>query len=103
MALLRLPQGITRDQIDGNTKLLLYPGEIEAVQQYIWPDYANGIRHVSILAIFDRDELLDTVDQAGQVQVDVVGQLKTGQYFFGKDTIRIINRYRWPWPGGNRK
>jgi hypothetical protein len=99
-ALLHLPQGITKDQIDGNTKLLLYPGEIEAVQQYIWPYCAKGVRHVSILAIFDTDELLDTVEQPGQVQLDVVGRLKTGQYFFGRDTTRIINRHHWSWPGG---
>jgi hypothetical protein len=74
-AMLCLPQGITRDQIDRNSKLLLYPGEIEAVQQYIWPYCANGVRHVSIFAIFDRDELLDAVEQPGRVKLDVVGQL----------------------------
>jgi hypothetical protein len=103
LAMLQLPQGITRDQIDRNSKLLLYPGEIEAVQQYIWPYYANGVRHVSIFAIFDRNELLDTVEQPRRVQLDVVGQLKTGQYFFGQDNIRIINPYHRPWLDGTKK
>jgi hypothetical protein len=103
MAFLRLPQGITRDQINGNTKLLLYPGEIEAVEQYIWPYFVKGVRHISILAIFDTDELLDAVEQPGRVQLDVVGQLKTGQYFFGQDNIRIINPYHRPWLDGTKK
>jgi hypothetical protein len=102
MSMLRLPAGITKDQIDSSQKLLLYPGEIEAVQQYILPYCANGPKCVSIFAFFDKDELLDAVDQAGQVQLDVVGQLKTGQYFYGSDTVRIINLPRQPpdWPRG---
>ena len=103
LALLHLPQGITRDQIDINSKLLLYPGQIEAVQQYIWPHRAHGVRHVSIFAFFDRDELLNAIEQPGRVQLDVVGQLKTGRYFFGQDTIRIMNRSHWPWPDGTKK
>jgi uncharacterized membrane protein len=102
MSILRLPAGITKDQIDSSQKLLLYPGEIEAVQQYILPYCANGLKGVSIFAFFDKDELLDAVDQTGQVQLDVVGQLKTGQYFYGSDTVRIINLPRRPpcWPRG---
>ena len=30
MAMMRLPKGITKDQIDSNEPILLYPGEIEA-------------------------------------------------------------------------
>ena len=42
MTILRLPAGITKDQIDNNSTLLLYPGQIEASQQYILPYCAYG-------------------------------------------------------------
>jgi hypothetical protein len=56
--------------------------------------------------LFDKDELMDAIPNNGQVKLAVVGQLKTGQYFFGTDNIKVIapgNRprhkswcdYRW--------
>jgi hypothetical protein len=96
MATIRLPEGITKDQIDSNSVLLLYPGEVEAVSQCILPYWANGTRRVSIFAFFDRDEILEAIGGNGPAQVYVVGQLKTGQYFYGSDTMRIINPGRRP-------
>ena len=85
MAILRLPEGITKDQIDNNSMLLLYPGEVEAMRQFI-----NGGSRVCIFAFFNRDEILEEIGGIGPVKVYVVGQLKTGQYFYGSDTMRII-------------
>ncbi len=87
MAMLRLPEGITKDQIDSNSALLFYPGEAESYRQMIFGDGS-----VRILAYFDRDEILDSISEMGPVEVYVVGQLKTGQYFYGSDTIRIIHQ-----------
>jgi hypothetical protein len=84
--MLRLPEDITKDQIDNNSTLLLYPGEVEYVRQSI-----NGGRSVCIFAFFDSDEILEAIGGIGPAQIYVVGQLKTGQYFYGSDTIRIIN------------
>ena len=86
MAMLRLPEGITKDQID-STALLLYLGETESYRQIIFGDSS-----VRILAFFDRDEVLNSIGEMSPVEVYVVGQLKTGQYFYGSDTIRIIEK-----------
>jgi hypothetical protein len=91
MTTLCLPEGITRDQIDNNSMLLLYPGEVEAQRQFV-----TGIRRVCIFAVFDRDEILEAIGGAGSIEVYVVGQLKTGQYFYGSDTMRIIGPGCWP-------
>ena len=98
LAILRLPAGIRKQDIDSNSNVLLYPGEIEAISQFILPHNANGSRRVCIFAFFDRDEILEAIGSNGPVQVYVVGQLKTGQYFYGSDTVRIINPARKP-PG----
>ncbi len=50
MAWLRLPQGITKDDIDSNTPLLLYPGEIEPTRQYIFQRGRRGLKRTSIIA-----------------------------------------------------
>ena len=92
MAWLRLPKGVTKDQIDSNTPLLLYPGEIEPTRQYIFQRGHRGPKRVSIIAYFDKSDLMDAVSNNGRAELKIVGQLKTGQYFYGTDTVRIINR-----------
>jgi len=88
LALLRLPEGITTDQIDSNEPLLLYPGGIEAIRQRVTESRSRG---VSIFALFDKAELMDAVSDNGSVELRVGGQLKTSQYFCGTDTVRIIS------------
>ncbi len=88
LVLLRLPEGVTRDQIDSNEPLLLYPGGIEAMSQRVIESRRQG---VSIFALFDKAKLMDAVSDNGKVELQVVGNLKTGQYFYGTDTVRIIS------------
>jgi hypothetical protein len=98
-AMLRLPKGITRDQIDTNEPILLYPGQIEADWKWIsrYFDYKCRCWNTTIFASFDKDELMDAIPNNGQVELVVVGQLKTGQYFFGSDTVSVICPGHWPW------
>ena len=91
MAWLSLPAGITRDDIDSNVPLTLYPGDIEASRQFIFENKRRDRTNTSILAFFNKQDLMDAVPDNGQVQLEVVGQLVTGRYFFGQRTIRIIN------------
>ncbi|MCJ7730128.1 MAG: hypothetical protein MUO27_09670, partial [Sedimentisphaerales bacterium] len=73
--------------------ILLYPGEIEA--DWVW--ISRGIDwRTTIFASFDKDELMDAIDGTGRFDLAVVGQLKTGQYFFGTDTIKVICPSKWP-------
>jgi hypothetical protein len=103
LAMLRLPAGITRKQINPRQKLLLYPGEIESSFQLVLPCGRRDAERLYIIAYFDKSELMDAVGKSGKAQLDVVGQLKTGQYFYGSDTVWIINppprRPNWYWWG----
>ena len=91
-AMLRTSDGVTQDQIDPNQTLLLHPGSIEPIHQRINLSGSGSSQRASILALFKKDELMDVVDNDGRVELKVVGRLKTGQYFYGTDTVRIINR-----------
>jgi hypothetical protein len=92
IATLRLPKGITIDQIDTNQPILLYPGQIEADKVLIMRGCVT-----TIFSSFDKDELMDAIDNYGQIELAVVGQLKTGQYFYGTDEISVICPGNWPW------
>jgi hypothetical protein len=98
MAMMRLPKGVTKDQIDTDQPILLYPGEIEATSLLI--NLGGRINQgTTILASFDKNALIDAIDSNGLVELVVVGQLKTGQYFYGTDDVRVIcpgNRPRHP-------
>jgi hypothetical protein len=95
MAIMRLPKGVTRDQIDSNQSLLLYPGEIKADKLLIMRGCVT-----TIFASFDKNKLMAAVDTNGTFELAVVGQLKTGQYFYGTACLRVIcpgNSNHKPW------
>lgn len=88
LAILRLPAGIGKDHIDANQPLLLYPPHISSGTQYISKFGRNGI-HAAILAFFGKADITTAVTDDGPVAFDLVGKLRTGQYFFGSDTVTI--------------
>jgi hypothetical protein len=99
-AMLRLPKGITIGQIDTNAPIVLYPGQIKADWKWInrYFDYKCRAWSAIIFASFDKNELMSAIDDDGLIEVAVVGQLKTGQYFYGSDTINVIHRgHPWIW------
>jgi hypothetical protein len=103
MAIIQLPAGVSKNQIYANEKLICYPGEIKASRQFVmsYKD-CKRIERVIIWAYFDSNSLTDAVTKTGWVNLDVVGQLKTGQYFSGSDKVWVIKPPRkpvWRWPG----
>ncbi|MFC1795083.1 hypothetical protein ACFL3Q_16040 [Planctomycetota bacterium] len=93
VVLLRLPEGIRRDQVDMDQPLEIYPiypiGGIEATHQYAIQWRKRRTVRTSILAFFDKSELMDIIVDDDQVELPVVGQLYSGQYFYGTDTVSI--------------
>lgn len=95
-AMVRLPEGITKDDIDSEQTLVLYADgydvEIEASCQQIIEWCINGTVRTTIIASFDKASLTDVVPD-GEVELEVVGGL-TDQDFYGIDTVRIVS---WSW------
>jgi predicted outer membrane repeat protein len=90
LALVTLPKGIAKEQIDRNRPLLLYPGGIESSRQFVIGHFAG----VTIFSSFDKSKLTRAVPENGRVLLTVQGQLRTGQHFCGSDMVTIIG---WPW------
>jgi hypothetical protein len=95
LAFIRLPEGITKNDIDSNEPLTLYPGGIETSWQWVIPcgDGKHKQKLVGILAFFNKDAILDATPDNGRVELQVVGRLNCGQYFYGCDTVKIIGRH----------
>ena len=94
LAWMRLPEGVEKEQIS-DEPILLYPGEIEAVNQYVIEHGRRGHKRTSVLAFFKKAELMDAVVDNGEVEVEAVGSLTSGRYFYGSDTVLIkARRYR---------
>ncbi|MHC4791262.1 MAG: right-handed parallel beta-helix repeat-containing protein [Planctomycetota bacterium] len=101
LAWLRLPEGITKDQIDTGSPLVLYPGNIQAIRQYVFQNRRREVQ-CSIFAFFNKKELINAVDDNGRVQLHVLGHFANpGQYFYGSDTIKIITKH--PHPGNLKR
>ncbi|MCX5637717.1 MAG: hypothetical protein NTX52_08510, partial [Planctomycetota bacterium] len=91
MTILYLPPEVTEDQVDAERPLLLHPGSIEALGQYIYQTDRMGTIVTTIFAVFDKARLLGAVPENGTIELTVAGRLKTGRIFCGSDTVMIID------------
>ena len=93
---MHLPADITVEMFDSQQKLMLYPGGVEAFSQRVFRPRGPGSRGrgITILAFFDKGDVLDAIDDNGKVDIDIVGKFKSGQFIYGTDNIRIIQPRR---------
>ena len=91
LAILELPYGFGKDDI-GDELLILSPGSIEANRQFVFGTDTRS----KIIALFDTAKLLDAVpDYYGEVELKVIGQLKSGRSFSGAALV-TITRFTGP-------
>lgn len=95
IAWMYLPDEVSKDQIDTDTPLTLYPGGIEAQYQYVFENHGQSNKRTRVLAFFNSRQFLDAVDTNGLVKLKTIGFLKEpGQYFTGSDFIIIVNPHK---------
>lgn len=85
-AVLILPPGIARDDVK-DVLPALYSGQakVSAKRQLV---YGTASR-AKVIALFDKNELLNAIPGYGQMTWKVIGKLKTGRSFFGEATVLI--------------
>ena len=86
MALLALPSGIKKADVNTASRLTLYPGGVAATGQVTFLWFGKS---TVMVAVFDKSELLTAVLANGSVELQVLGQLKDKQYFWGPYTVTI--------------
>jgi hypothetical protein len=90
LAVVQLPAGFDGDDIDGS--FLLYPGGIE-------PSFSRLMTvggSQKLFMVFDKSLLLAAVGANGAVELEIEGQLISGQCLYGSDRIKINRRGRGP-------
>lgn len=90
LALITLPE-TSGDEVDDDQPLLMYPGAIEATHQYVFEYSQQETINTGIFAFFSKEELTDAVPDNVEVRLHVVGQMKTGQYFYGTYLVRLTD------------
>ncbi len=87
LARIRLPAGFTRADAESDEPLLMLPSGAQATRIWILED-AN---QVSLFGFFDKTALAG-VAHNGPVQLTVVGKLRSGQMFYGRDTVQVMEK-----------
>jgi hypothetical protein len=91
MFVVQLPELIHKDDVDVHTKLIIFPGAIEAAEQHLIPPGSEAQSNARIHAFFDKAELLEAMPDNGDVEFTAIGRFVSGKYFYGIGTVRIIN------------
>jgi hypothetical protein len=94
MAWVHLPEGVSKEQVDEDEGVLLYPGGVEPVKQYVFEHGKKGDKRVSIFILYDKAELLAVVPDNGLIDVQIIGSLNNGRYFYGSSFLTIVGRRR---------
>ena len=100
MAWVHLPRDISKEQVDEDWLVLLYYPDatepIEPTRQYVLQHGRGRGKSTYVLAYYDKAELMEAVGENRTVELEVMGRLKSGQYFRGCDSVRINGRRgRW--------
>lgn len=94
-----LPEGIEPSDV-GYDMPILYIDDIEAIEavdQYVDTEICSG---TSVVAAFDKKDILNAAPHYGEVTLKVVGKLKSGETFYAETTAYLteVGPFIWRWP-----
>jgi hypothetical protein len=89
-ALISMPAGIRKTDIDMSQLLEFYPGNVMARRQFAFElNRSNGVI-TYVLGLFDKASCLRHL-QNDRNNIEVVGKMTSGQYFYGSSVIRVLS------------
>jgi hypothetical protein len=83
-----LPEDLTVEDVDSNSPGQIYSLGIESDHMDVFIGEDGLVR---IDMTFDRTAFCDALTDGGSIEITVKGFLTNGQYFYGTDTIKIID------------
>jgi len=78
------PPGIGRGDVT-DVLPMLFPGQIKAKRQFVY----GSSNRAKVIALFDKNELLDAVKGYGEVTLKMTGSLTSGRTYSGEGTVTI--------------
>ncbi len=98
VALLAMPEGILRSDINQSELLVFTPGNVIAQRQYVFQWHKHGRPCTWVMAVFNKSDCMPHLSP-GQNQVEITGKLNDGRYFYGNCNLRVNS----PTPPRNRR
>jgi len=92
LAVMQLPEGVDGNEIDKGYGVVFEPGGVQARLWRVLVGKGEG----SLFAMFDRDKIIDALDDEGNAQVNVVCRLVSGRYLYGVDKLKVIDNGNGP-------
>lgn len=90
-AMVTMPKGIRKADINMTEKLVMQPGGIEAARQFAF-EYKKGDSYLTyILAVFNKQRCLDSLNP-GENEVEITGMLNNERCFSASAILRIPGR-----------
>ncbi len=99
LAVVVLPEGIDPNDV-GYDMPMLYIDDIDAIKavdQYVDSEICPG---TSVVIAFDKEDILSAATNYGEVNLRVVGTLKSGETFYAETTAYLteVGPFIWRWP-----
>jgi predicted outer membrane repeat protein len=92
LAMLSMPKGVRRIDIDSDAPLVFCPGEVQARYFRIFQAHSRGRTQTYIMAWFDKSDCMENLC-AGFNNIDIAGRFTSGRYFYGSSRI-YVNSHR---------
>ncbi len=87
MGVIRL-YGIRESEVDLNTPMTIYPGNIQAYYQSSF-ESTDATVMTTLVGFFDKTQLTNTIPVNGIFELTSIGRLKSGQFFSGTDQVNV--------------
>ena len=98
LALISMPPGIRKADIDLTEPLIFYPGQIESQRQFAFEFGRRRHRRTCVWASFNKSECIQHL-KPGFNRVNVVGKLTSGRYYDAAGYLRLVPPKWWHhWP-----
>jgi len=89
LAVVYLGEKCEAGQFNLGDGLKLYPGGVGSVSCSVVERPGGMYKGVSIAASFAQDEVLGAISEDGNIEIEIVGHLNTGEWFSGADVLRV--------------
>ncbi len=96
LAMLSMPAGVRRCDINGNVPLVFCPGEVQSRYFSIFQAHRWGRKQTYIMAWFDKRDCMEHLC-AGFNNIEIAGQFTSGRYFYGSNRLYVVSRRHRRW------
>jgi len=93
IAMLSMPEGVRRSDIDHSEPLVFYPSEVQSRYSCVFELYDRSGKQVYVMGAFDKSDCLDNLS-VGFNDVQIAGRFKSGRYFYGGGRLYVAGQHR---------